>query len=108
MKSLALLSIFFVTSVASAQTFRGTVLGTVTDQAGALIPGAKVVVKNVSTGLERTTTTDENGDYTVAELPVGSYEVRVEYTGFRPATISNVTVDVAGERRVDVELSAVA
>src|SRR5262245_48643828 len=81
----ALLLMSLLAAVASAQTFRGTILGTVTDPNGALVTGAKVTVKNTSTGLERSTTTDDAGNYTVAELPIGSYEVRVEQTGFQPS-----------------------
>ena len=91
--------------MASAQTFRGTILGTVTDPNGALVSGAKVTVKNTGTGLERSTTTDDAGNYTVAELPIGPYEVRVEQTGFVASVVSNVTVEVASERRVDVKLN---
>ena len=92
-------------AVVSAQTFRGNILGTVTDPNGAVVPGAKVTAKNTSTGLERSTTTDDSGNYTVAELPIGPYEVRVEQTGFVASVVSNVTVEVASERRVDVKLS---
>ena len=74
--------ILLMAVVASAQTFRGTILGTVSDPNGAVVAGAKITVKNTSTGLERTTTTDSEGNYTVAELPVGPYEVRVEQPGF--------------------------
>ena len=49
----ALLVIFSLTSITSAQTFRGTILGTVTDPNGALVAGAKVTVTSVNTGLER-------------------------------------------------------
>ena len=58
----ALLFIFLLSLTVSAQTFRGTILGTVTDPNGALVAGAKVTVKNANTGLERSTTTDEAGN----------------------------------------------
>jgi hypothetical protein len=101
----SILLILFATTLASAQTFRGTILGTVTDPNGAVVAGAKVTAKNTSTGLERSTTTDEAGNYTIPELPIGPYEVRVEQTGFAAGVVSNVTVAVASERRVDVNLS---
>lgn len=101
----ALLLIPFLAAAVSAQTFRGTILGTVTDPNGAVVSGAKITAKNSSTGLERSTTTDDAGNYTVPELPIGPYEVRVEQTGFVPSVVSNVTVEVASERRVDVKLS---
>src|SRR4029079_8892005 len=98
----ALPLILLLASVVSAQTFRGTILGTVTDPNGAVVPGAKVTVKNTSTGLERSTTTDESGNYSVPELPIGPYEVRVEQSGFVASRVENVSVEVASERRVDV------
>ncbi len=101
----AFVLISFLTAGVSAQTFRGTILGTVTDPNGAVVSGAKVTVKNTSTALERSTTSDDAGNYTVAELPIGPYEVRVEQSGFVPSLVSNVTVEVASERRVDVKLS---
>src|SRR5215510_2813672 len=82
----------------SAQTFRGTILGTVTDLNAALVPGAKITVKNTNTGLERSTTTDDAGNYTVAELPIGLYDVRIEKTGFEVLTVIKILVEVASER----------
>src|SRR4029078_2454596 len=95
----SILLILLLTTLASAQTFRGTILGTVSDPNGAVVAGAKVTAKNTSTGLERSTTTAEAGNYTMPELPVGPYEVRVEQSGFAPAVVTNVTVEVASERR---------
>jgi hypothetical protein len=88
----------------SAQTFRGTILGTVTDPSGAVVAGASVTVKNVGTGLERTTETSADGSYSLPELPIGTYTVTVTLTGFQTAVTTGVTVDVASERRVDAAL----
>src|SRR6202167_3815287 len=88
----------------SAQTFRGTILGTVTDAQGAVVPGAKVTVKNVGTGLERTTETSADGSYALPELPIGTYSVTIGLTGFQTALTTGVTVDVASERRVDAKM----
>jgi hypothetical protein len=88
----------------SAQTFRGTILGTVTDAQGAVVAGAKVTVKNVGTGLERTTDTSADGSYALPELPIGTYTVTVTLTGFQTAVTTGVTVDVAGERRIDAAM----
>jgi len=87
-----------------AQTFRGTILGTVTDQSGALVSGATVKVKNVNTGLERTTQTTADGSYSVTELPLGTYTVTASQSGFQTSVTSDVAVDVAAERRVDIAL----
>jgi hypothetical protein len=87
-----------------AQTFRGTILGTVTDASGAVIAGAKVNVKNTGTGLERATETSADGSYSVPELPIGTYTVTVTQAGFQTFLATGVTVDVAGERRIDAAM----
>src|SRR6266480_5573020 len=87
-----------------AQTFRGTILGTVTDPSGAVVAGAKVTAKNVNTGLERTTQTSADGSYSIPELPIGTYTVTISQTGFRTSSTTGVIVDVATERRVDAAL----
>lgn len=86
------------------QTFRGTILGTVTDAGGAVIANAKVVARNVNTGLERTTSTSADGSYSIPELPIGSYAVTVSQSGFQTQITSDVAVNVSVERRVDVTL----
>ncbi len=88
----------------SAQTFRGTILGTVTDPSGAVLAGAKVTVKNVGTGLERTTDTSGDGSYTLPELPIGTYTVTITLAGFQTSLTKGVAVDVATERRVDAQM----
>ena len=87
-----------------AQTFRGTILGTVTDATGAAVPGATVTVHNVDTGLLRNTESQADGSYRVPELPIGTYDVTAEKTGFQTSVTSGVKVDVAAERRVDASL----
>ena len=67
----------------SAQTFRGTILGTISDTSGAVVAGAKVTVRNVNTGLERSTQTSADGSYSLPELPIGSYDVTVTLKGFQ-------------------------
>lgn len=89
----------------SAQTFRGTVLGTVTDPNGAVVPAASVSARNIATGIERTTTSDEFGNFSIAELQTGTYEVKVEKSGFQSSTVTGVLVGVSAERRVDVTLT---
>ena len=105
MKARLVLVFVLVTAISlSAQTFRGTILGTVTDAQGAVLRGAKVRVKNAGTGLERTTDTSADGSYALPQLPIGTYTVTVSQPGFQTSVVSGVTVDVAGERRVDATL----
>ncbi len=103
---LRLLVVFVLVSAAmlAGQTFRGTILGSVTDPSGAFVAGATVKVRNLATGLERTTTTSADGSYSVPELPIGAYSVTITQTGFQTFVASGVAVDVATERRVDAAL----
>ena len=87
-----------------AQTFRGTILGTVTDPRDAVVAGATVTAKNVGTGIQRVTVTDDVGNFAIPELPIGVYEVTVQATGFKLARVTDVKVEIAGDRRVDVSL----
>ncbi len=96
--------VVLVATTAFGQTFRGTILGTVTDTSGAVVSGAKVEAKNVATGLQRTTQTSADGSYSIPELPLGTYTVTISQTGFQTAITTNVVVDVATERRVDAAL----
>lgn len=102
--TLACLACILLSANLVAQTFRGTILGTVTDPQGAVIAGAKVTIHNVNTGLERSTETSADGSYSVPELPVGTYTVTVTQSGFQRAVTTNVAVNVAAEKRVDVTL----
>ena len=88
----------------NAQTFRGTILGTVSDSSGAAVSGATVTVKNTGTGLLRTVTTDDDGNYSTPELPIGTYSVTVEKSGFKIGLVNGISVEVSTERRADVAL----
>ena len=64
-----------LTASAWAQSFRGSIRGTVTDPSGSVIAGAKITAKNINTGLQREATTGPDGAYVLAELPAGEYTV---------------------------------
>ena len=105
MKARILLVFVLLAAVSlSAQTFRGTILGTVTDPSGAVLPGVKVTVKNAGTGLERTTETSADGSYALPELPIGTYTVTITLPGFQTSVTTGVIVDVSTERRVDAAM----
>jgi len=87
-----------------AQTFRGTILGTVTDSSGLPVGGATVTVRNTDTGLIRTVSTTDDGSYAAPELPIGTYSVTVEKSGFKSGVVSGIRVEVSAERRADVAL----
>ncbi|HEU4388707.1 MAG TPA: carboxypeptidase-like regulatory domain-containing protein [Blastocatellia bacterium] len=92
--------------VTPAQTFRGSILGAVSDSSGGVVPEAKVTAKNTSTGIERSTVTDSLGNYALPELPIGTYEVTAEKSGFQTTRVTDVKIEVASERRVDLTLAA--
>jgi hypothetical protein len=107
LRNFVLAAIFFLSVLAingNAQTFRGTILGTVTDSSGAAVSGATVSVKNTGTGLLRTVTTDDDGNYSAPELPIGTYSVTVEKSGFKVGVVNGISVEVSTERRADVVL----
>ena len=87
-----------------AQSFRGIILGTVTDSTGAAVSGANVTVKNLDTGLTRVVTTSADGTYSVPELPIGNYSATVENSGFKTAVVTGIVVEVSSERRTDFTL----
>ena len=87
-----------------AQSERGTISGTVKDASGAVIPDANVAVTNTATNASITMRTGGTGDYTAPSLPVGPYSVRVEKEGFRPSSITGITVNAATSVRVDVTM----
>ena len=101
---LALFALSALTAPANAQTFRGTILGTVTDSSGLAISGATVTVKNTDTGLIRTVTSGDDGSYSAPELPIGTYSVSVEKSGFKIGLVNGISVEVSTERRADVIL----
>jgi hypothetical protein len=93
-----------IASPSYGQSFRGSILGTVTDSSGAAVAGAQVSVRNAATGLERKTQTTADGSYLVTELPIGAYDVTVSMASFQLSVINSVQVDVASQKRVDVVL----
>jgi carboxypeptidase family protein len=82
----------------------GTLTGTITDPAGAVIPGATVAAVNHSTQVETKTTTTSSGDYTLPYLPAGDYTIRVSAPGFKTTTEENVTLRVAQTLNVEIKL----
>jgi hypothetical protein len=90
------------------QSFSGTIAGLVTDPSAAVIPNVTVTVTNDGTSLQRRQLTDWSGVYVAAELPVGYYTVRFEAAGMTQVERQRIKVDVGGETRLDVTLSAQA
>jgi Carboxypeptidase regulatory-like domain len=86
---------------AAGQSTFGTITGTVTDQSGAVVPGATVTVTNEGTGIQRKVTTTGTGVYVVPDLDVGTYRVRAEKTGF--GAFEETEVHLNADRTVNVD-----
>ena len=83
----------------------GTILGTVKDQTGAVLPGASITIRNVETGITRTSATGDRGEYRVPALGVGNYEVQAEMAGFQRGIRQGITLTVGREAVVDISLN---
>ena len=89
---------------ARAQVSGATLLGTVTDTSGAVIPGVMIAIKNTATGVVRNLTTDEAGFYSAPNLQAGSYEVTASAAGFNRVVQSNITLTVGAQQQLNISL----
>jgi hypothetical protein len=89
--------------LASAQT-SATMAGRVNDTTGAIVPGATITARHLERSVERTTVTDADGRFVLAALPVGTYDVRAELTGFKPVSRQGLTLTVGQALSVDFTL----
>src|SRR5437867_4560331 len=87
-----------------SQATNATVLGTVTDSAGAVVPGVSVRVKNVDTGVTQSAVTDGAGQFRLGNLSIGNYEVEAAMPGFKTIVRRPVKLGVGGSVRVDFSL----
>ncbi|MBI4455888.1 MAG: TonB-dependent receptor [Acidobacteria bacterium] len=84
-----------------AQTTSATILGTIKDDSGAVLPGVSVSVRHLDTGATRTVVTDDEGRYHALNLALGNYEVQAELSGFQTAVRSGIKLSVGQEAVVD-------
>src|SRR5215475_7271836 len=82
----------------------GRILGSITDQTGAVIPGVTINIRDVDRGVARTLITDEAGAYNAPNLLPGTYSVRVELAGFTTVERQNIRLEVGQDIRVDLSL----
>ena len=87
-----------------AQAVKGTLLGTVMDSSGAVVPAAKVTILEVSRGLSRESVTNDSGGYSFPNLEAGAYKITVEATGFQKSVREGVDVLVNSTVRADFDL----
>ena len=87
------LAVFVILPVSvSGQTFRGGISGTVTDQSGAVVPGAMVTVVETATNTSLKTVSSSAGEFAFTNLPLGDYSVTVSASGFSTVKVKSVTV----------------
>jgi hypothetical protein len=95
--------VFLTAAALFAQSNQGTITGTVSDPAGAVVPGAQIEIKNTETGVVYRGGTSATGNYVLA-VPAGTYEISVNATGFKKFVQQNVQVVTAVDTRKDVTL----
>jgi hypothetical protein len=89
---------------AAAQQTTGSIYGRITDAQKAAVPGVTVTAKSAATGFTRTEVTDAEGTYRLNGLPVGTYDLRAELSGFSPYELKTVVVNVGQTTDVNVDL----
>src|ERR1039458_2130430 len=82
-----------------------TIVGTVSDPSGAVVPAAKVTVSNPQKGFIRNLITDSAGEYNAAKIPIGSYEVSAQAAGFRKLVLTDISLAVGQTLRVNLTLT---
>jgi hypothetical protein len=97
--------IFLLAGVALGQSFRGGILGTITDSTGASVAGAKVMATNTETGLVRESITDADGNYSFSELQLGNYSITATKEGFRTEIATNIVAAVEGPQRANLTMT---
>ena len=84
---------FLITgNVAMAQSSFGQISGTITDSTGAAVPGAAITIASANTQARRSVTSDDNGNYLVTNLPIGTYSISVTKNSFRSAQQTDVSI----------------
>src|ERR1051326_7106417 len=97
--------LFAAAATLSAQAITGTVVGTVRDASGAVVSGTKVSARNVATGAVLGTTSSSEGNYTIPNVPPGTYDVSAQLSGFNTAVAQQVAVEVQQTSRVRFNLT---
>ena len=96
--------VLLLPSTARGQFDAATVLGNLTDEQGAAVPGGTVTLTNLATGIVATTVSEASGAYQFLNVRVGTYRLEAEIQGFSKAVVPSVTVTVNARQRVDLTL----
>jgi hypothetical protein len=98
------LCLLLFAATALGQSDRGSITGTISDITGAVVPGATVEARNLGTGNVYQAGSSETGNYTLVQLPVGTYEFAVTLPGFKRYVRPGILVQVAQVVRIDATL----
>lgn len=101
----AIVLVFSLGILAFGQDYRGRVQGSITDESGAIVPGAKVILHNDATNVEVTATTSDDGRYKFDFVEPGNYSIYAEKEGFKKTIQESVVVQIKGDVTVDVQLA---
>lgn len=93
-----------VSGTAEAQSTFANITGAVSDSTGAAVPGTRIVAKNIATGVETSTRSNDAGNYTVAQLIDGTYTLTATASGFKAFAVQNVVLATRDLRRIDIRL----
>jgi hypothetical protein len=99
---LSLLLVLLVTSLYAS--INGSISGLVTDSSGAVVASATITAINTQTGIKSTTRTDDKGFYSFPSLPIGTYDVEIQETGFKSFRKTGLTLDANSSLRADATL----
>src|SRR5881628_1456778 len=91
-------------SLVTAQGVRATVVGRVTDESGAVVPGAKITITNVGTNESRDVIVNDNGEYAIPQLAPGQYTLTAEFAGFNKVVRSGIVLETNQQARFDITL----
>jgi len=97
------LLLFLMPAVSFAQN--ATIVGTVTDSSGAVMPNVNVTVTNPATGWTRTFPTNDAGQYVAADVQIGHYNIKAEASGFKVSEQKDVNVQVGDRLRIDFQMT---
>ena len=103
-----LFCVIALAGISSAQSNKGSIIGSVKDPNGALVPNAKVTVTNNADGGTRVVTSNDSGDFAVTNLEPGNYKITVESSGFKSLVLSSVTVQTNARVPIDATFTEVS
>src|SRR5215510_10707145 len=100
----AAVAILFFVSILAAQGVRATIVGRVTDDTGAVVPGVNITITNTGTNESRGVIVNDNGEYAIPQLAPGQYTLTAEYSGFNKVVRPGIVLETNQQARLDIVL----